>query len=442
MIRSLGKTANPADTISSLLAGGFDNCVTFEFDHIQYYSTGLKISVGVICYYGEHDFRAAFTTELDSLDKAVAEQSDGAGHAYKNLLADLELIDINLQAPLKLDTLLIPKPWGQEIWYTGIEERGICTIQKIPLPWILEVFASIFTGTRDLTPILLKILDPSPHEVHGDLYFELHREKREVYVVTHIDKYAWPDSTGKIRFGFCPDKVNSYADEQQFKDAYLASVEEYRQVRNKIDSKLDELRSHARVGEDEIVSMETINEWQSEIDPALAAQEKKLRNAMNEFTAQRNLNVGDVVHVNPRVPHSLQHGVRVIEFQTPHYERHILSFAQKVLTQNHWDTKKALDHARLDIEKEPEIQQISEAESLIADFEEFKATRIVLQPGMDRVIDIDTYCLVVGVEGTLKLGKQRLDPEDGYYIPACANSVEIRNTSQKPATLLIAQPTC
>lgn len=440
MIRSLGKTANPANTISSVLDGGFDTCVTFEFDHIQHYSTGLKITVGVICYYGEDQLRAAFTTELDSLSKAVAKQSESDSHAYKILLEDLDLSDINLKVPLKLDTLLIPKPWGQEIWYTGIEERGICTIQKIPLPWILDVFASIITGTQDLTPILLKILDPSPHEVYGDLYFELHRKKREVYVVTHIDKNAWPDSTGEIRFGFCPDKVNSYAEEQQFKDAYLASVEEYQHVRNKIDAKLDELRSNTQVGENEMVSMETINEWHSEIDPALAAQEKKLRNAMNEFTAQRNLNVGDVVHVNPHVPHSLQHGVRVIEFQTPHYERYILSFAQKVLTQNHWDTKKALDHARLDIEKEPEIQQISETESLIADFGEFKATRIVLQPGMDKVIDIDTYCLVVGVEGTLKLGKQRLDPEDGYYVSACANSVEIRNTSPKPATLLIAQP--
>ena len=442
MIRSLGKTANPANTISSLLDGGSETCVTFEFDHIQYYSKGLKIPVGVVCYYNEHELRAAFTTELDSLEKAAAKQSDSASHAYNNLLADLELIDINLHAPLKLDTTLIPKPWGQEIWYTGIEERGICRIQKIPLPWILEVFASIITGTQDLTPILLKILDPSPHEIYGDLYFELHRKKREVYVVTHIDKCAWPDSIGKIRFGFRPDKVNSYADEQQFKDAYLASVEEYQQVRDKIDAKLDELRSNAQVGEDEIVPMETIIEWHREIDPALAAQENKFRNAMNEFTAQRNLNVGDVVHVNPYIPHSLQHGIRVIEFQTPHYERYILSFAQKVLTQNHWDTKKALDKVQLNLEKEPEIQQISEAESLIADFEEFKATRIVLQPGTDKVIDIDTYCLVVGVEGTLKLGKQRLDPEDGYYIPACANSVTIRNTSPSPATLLIAQPTC
>ena len=440
MIKSLGKTTNPANTISGLLEGGDEGCVAFEFDHTQHYSTGLKITVGVICCYSKDELRAAFSTDLDSLNKALDTQSGNARHSYKILLADLQLVDINLRAPLKLDRLLIPKPWGQEIWYTGIEERGVCSIHKIPLPWILEVFASMITGTRELTPILLKILDPSPHEVYGDLYFELHQKKREVYIVTHIDKNAWPDSTGKIRLGFCPDKVNSYADAQQFKDAYLASVEAYRQVRNKIDAKFDEFRLNTQAEEDEPGTMETIKEWQDKIEPELAEQEMNLRDAMNEFTAQRNLHVGDVIHVNPHVPHSLPHGVRVVEFQTPHYERYILSFAQKVLTQDHWDTERALDHVQLDLE-ETEVQEISETESLVADFEEFRATRIVLQPGMDKVIDADTYCLVIGVKGRVELGKQRLDPEDGYYITACASPVEIRNTSPEPATFLIAQPT-
>lgn len=440
MINSLGKITNPASTVSSLLERGFDTCVTFEFDHMQYYSSCLKITVGVIFSYSKDELRAAFSTELDSLNKAVAKQSGGVKHSYKKLLAELELADINLLAPLKLDTLRIPKPWGQEIWYTGIEERGVCTIQSIPLPWILEVFASIITGSQELTPILLKILDPSPHEVYGDLYFELHQKKREVYIVTHIDKNAWPAATGKIRLGFCRDKIGSYADEQHFKDAYLASVVAYRQVRDKIDAKFDEFRSNAQTGEDGPVSHEIVNEWHNKIDPALAAQEKTLRDAMNAFTDQRNLRVGDVIQVNPQIPHSLQHGVRVVEFQTPHYERYILSFAQKVLTQKQWDTEKALAHVQLNVE-ESEIKQISDTESLVADFEEFKATRIVLQPGVNKMIDADTYCLMIGVEGSVELGQQQLNPEDGYYIPACASPVEIRNTSPEPATFLIAQPT-
>ena len=33
-----------------------------------------------------------------------------------------------------------------------------------------------------------------------------------------------------------------------------------------------------------------------------------------------------------------------------------------------------------------------------------------------------------------------LTGQDGYYIPACSNPVQIKNTSQEPVTLLIAQP--
>jgi len=440
MIKSLGKLSNPTKAVSTLLDTGEEACVVFEFDHVQHYSTGLPITITVICYYNEGDLRAAFTTELDPLSKAIGEQTDGIEHAYTKLLVAHQLSDINLQKPLKLDIQQIPKPWGQEIWYTGIETRGICTIQAVPLPWILDVFASIVTGSRELTPILLKILDPSPYEILGDLYFELHVKKREVYVVTHLDENAWPDSAGEIRFGFDPDMINTYADEQQFKKAYLTSVNDYRQVRDKIDARLDEIRSNAQLTEGERVPVETFRSWHNEIDPTLAAQEKQLREAMNLFTAKRSLRVGDVIQVNPCTPHSLQHGVRVIEFQTPHYERYILSFAQKVLTQNHWDTKEALDQVQIGVEETAEIQQLSETESLIADFEEFKVIRILLQPGMDKTIDADIYCLVISVEGSLALGEQQLVPEEGYYIPACARPVAISNTGTRPATILIAQP--
>jgi len=441
MIKSLGKVFNPTKAVSSLLDTGEETCVTFEFDHVQHYSTGLSITIAVVCYYNEGELHAAFTTDLDSLSKTIDEQADGFQHAYTNLIEALQLSDINLKIPLKLDTGQIPKPWGREIWYTGIEERGICTIQGVPLPWILDAFATIITGTKKLTPILLKILDPSPREVLGDLYFELHRKKREVYVVTHVDENAWSDSVGEIRLGFNPDIIDDYADEQQFKDAYLTSVNNYRLVRDKIDNRLDEIRSEAQVAEDGLVPAKTVSDWYSKIDPSLLTQEQHLREAMNLFTAKCSLQVGDVIQVNPRVPHSLQHGVRVIEFQTPHYERYILSFAQKVLTQNQWDTKEALDQAQISSVGVTEIQQLSETESLIADFEEFKVTRILLQPGTDETIDADHYCLVISVEGSLTLGKQQLLPEEGYYIPACADPVAISNTGTQPATLLIAQPT-
>jgi hypothetical protein len=163
---------------------------------------------------------------------------------------------------------------------------------------------------------LLKILDPSSTPVLGDLYFELHEEKREVYVVTHIDREAWPDGVGYIRYGFAPERVGQFANEAEFRSAYLAAVQAYESVRRALDSLPEG----------------------AEPDRELLALEPVLREGMNSFTGLRALRVGDVVEVPLLVPHALLHGVRTVEFQTPTYERKILSFAQKVLTQDHWDT--------------------------------------------------------------------------------------------------------
>ena len=80
-------------------------------------------------------------------------------------------------------------------------------------------------------------------------------------------------------------------------------------------------------------------------DSPPGSEEKNLRQEMNSFTSMHTLRVGDVISIPTYTPHALQHGVRAIEFQTPHYERQILSFAQKVLTQSDWDTESAIANA-------------------------------------------------------------------------------------------------
>ena len=46
--------------------------------------------------------------------------------------------------------------------------------------------------------ILLKTLNPVAEKTIGDLYYELHEKKWEVYIVTEIDKTAWPSGKGII----------------------------------------------------------------------------------------------------------------------------------------------------------------------------------------------------------------------------------------------------
>jgi len=242
----------------------------------------------------------------------VACEQDPAAQ-FRSWVAQHRLFVAVSGMPLPLRPTCIPKPWGQEIWYTGVEERGVCCFGdeecRVPIPWLQAVLPD--TGTAGEALVLLKILDPLPTPVKGDLYFELHEEKREVYVVTRVDPQAWPDGTGYIRYGFDPARVRDHASPQQFRASYLQAVAHYESVRRELDA------------------------LEGQPSEALLAREVALRESMNAFTHLRPLAVGDVVVVPLRLPHSLQHGVRTIEFQTPVYERKILSFAQQVLTQDH-----------------------------------------------------------------------------------------------------------
>ena len=186
----------------------------------------------------------------------------------------------------------IPKPWGQEIWFTGMEARGESQVlvenTAIPLSAYLAYNPALLANHEPV--LLLKVLDPKPQPVLGDLYFEVHAEKQEVYVVTHVDPQVWPDGVGGIRFGMDQAKRRQYPDAHAFRAAYLEHVRAYEVIRRQID------------------------EQGLQIAPEV---ESRARQAMDSFTAMRPLSVGDVVRVPTWTPHSLMHGVRVVEFQTP-----------------------------------------------------------------------------------------------------------------------------
>ncbi|HEY8940509.1 MAG TPA: hypothetical protein VIM59_09975 [Cellvibrio sp.] len=319
-----------------------------------------------------------------------------------------------VSAPWELVPVYIPKPWGQEIWFTGIEARGQAAVKcdegSIPLPWILAVFPQ---AERSL--ILLKVLDPLPDEVYGDLYFELHEEKQEVYVVTSINEDAWPDGTGSIQLGFSPDKRGNYTDDHEFKKAYLEAVKSYEQVRRTLDKKIDDLRSPSSTTLSTLQLKNWINTLsQSPENEALIQSERNLRSLMNSFVNHMPLVVGDTVAIPRCVPHALQHGVRVVEFQTPVYERQILSFAQKVVTQDHWDTEKALAIAEMDYVFQSPARLVSNDQidvELIVSFDDFLVQRIHLKAGFCYEPSVLDYSLVMLIAGELRLvwsGGQRI----------------------------------
>ncbi len=431
---------SPADC-ELLLAVDFDFCEYWRDAKSTvaltalFYINGVPDSVAIAVLRRE---------QFDACEKRWCSQSNTLDDFLRILPVSLSLLDSAIQ----LLPISIPKPWGQEIWYTGIEKRGVAEIgsrgRSVPLPWLLAVAPNRLAGGVQ-QPVLLKILDPLPEPVFGDLYFELHREKQEVYVVTSVDERAWSDGVGAIRFGFDAQRRREYGSDDAFLQAYLTAVRNYRAVREQVDEQLDVFRLRDRVELNAPVSVDMLAGWLGEISGDLLAREAKLRARMELFTATKPLRVGDVVKVPCLLPHSLQHGVRTVEFQTPVYERLILSFAQKVLTQSEWDTEEAADVLQLDPEPQTPFPLMAEGvgwkEEQIVRFDDFEVRRISLQPGAQMQLQHDRkYGLGMVVGHALLLGEVCLNPDEAVLLPTHFRPAALCNNSASPAYFLLALP--
>lgn len=358
-------------------------------------------------------------------EELVADSACSVGEQFSLWCSQHRLLPASPGMLLPLQPTFIPKPWGQEIWFTGVEERGVCRFGdnrgSTPIPWLQAVLPGNDAGSCEQPLVLLKILDPAPSEVTGDLYFELHEQKREVYVVTHIDPAAWPEGVGYIRYGFNPDKLAEAGSDELFRKHYLAAVHGYEAVRRQIDE-----------------STETPSR-------ELLQQESHLRMQMDSYTHMQPLAVGDVVVVPLLMPHSLQHGVRTIEFQTPVYERKILSFAQRVLTQGHWDTDAAVQQmALLPPVSKPFECLLSEPGAKIeriVDFPDFEVRRIRVEAGSAFELSTpDSYGLVMLVEGDIQIQGGHFGPEQSFLLPRGRVLALGPPEGAQPLVLLLALP--
>lgn len=382
---------------------------------------------------------------IDTLGSEKPEQ----GFVFSQWCNAQSLPVLSPDKPLPLLSLNIPKPWGQEIWYTGIEERGVAAVgygaSQTLLPYILSALPQRLCGGQQRSLILLKILDPLPEEVLGDLYFELHQEKREVYVVTHIDDVAWPAGEGGIKFGFNQDKRQLFASDTDFRAGFAAAVKSYETCRREVDGLIDTLRTADGYGLNEPVPATVLSQWLSKVPADLAGQERALRAEMDSFTQTLPLSVGDVVKVPCLTPHSLQHGVRTVEFQTPVYERLILAFAQKVLTQQHWDTESAVELMSLEPgQQDPHLALYNTngvSVERIVDFNDFQVQRITLEAGVDYTLPpAGSYGLLMAIDEGLLVWKKALNPESAVLLPKAISKVQLMNTSPEKITFLLAYP--
>ncbi len=427
-----------------------DQVVTFSFRHCfaQYYlpnSPGVEllVSVTITAQTVEQLLVGAYS---DALWEQLALLDEAAEVSAWALRQGLPVF--RPQQAIQLQPVAIAKPWGREIWFTGIEARGQSLVSdgvhSIPLPWLLSILPRFLAGGREKQLNLLKILDPLPEEVFGDLYFELHEQKQEVYVVTHVDDAAWPDGVGGIRIGFDPLQRSRYDSDEAFAAAFGESVKTYESVRRKIDQILDGCRQQAGVGLNEPVSAAQTKQWLALVPEPLRLEEEKLRKRMDAFKATLPLQVGDVLKVPCYTPHSLLHGVRTIEFQTPVYERQILSFAQKVLTQDHWDTDKALACMSLQQHQLEPLPEVLHADGVLVEevvsFSDFQVWRIRLQQAARFNLTVSSYSLVIGVSGEVEVLGLPLVNEQAAFIPAEAAQKTLHNVGGQDGVVLVSFP--
>lgn len=307
---------------------------------------------------------------------------------------------------LELIPIVVPKPWGQEIWFSGIENRGISEVKSsqnantksIPLSWLLGSVPNLALGSKfaDRDIVLIKILDPSKDPIVGDLYYELHTEKNEVYVVLDV-----ANETGKIKIGINEEKFKAYNNNQEhYKSDFLKQIENYEIVRRKIDNLKDK---------------------DEKIPQSLEILEHSLRESMDAFSGFIPLSIGDVINVPTHTPHALQHGVKVIEFQTPTYERLIISFAQKVLTQSHWDTKQAFEIMRLQPFQKNDLKILSKTrhaiKELVCQFKDFFVVRLKISKNKEYPFFTQkSYHILFHIKGHLKIKNETRQKSKNPFI--------------------------
>jgi len=454
VIKQLGKELDPEEVVGQFLLSS-DSVLILRYDFAQYYLPGEPlVELLAILVKGATGVCLLLSDKL-ALAQATINTMSGAltGESLKQLSSDLSAPLFTLGQPLPLAPIAIAKPWGQEIWYTGIEARGQSGFSgggySAPIPWLLSLLGSHLLGAGQPGLNLLKILDPLAEPVYGDLYFELHQEKREVYVVTHVDRQSWPDGEGGIRFGFAASVREEFTNPDDFRQAYLQAVQNYEAVRREIDQVFDQYRLQQNIAMSQPIAASQLKEWQEGLPTELREEERNLREAMHRFTHMRALREGDVVKVPCLTPHALQHGVRTVEFQTPVYERKILAFEQKVLTQQHWDTEEAVALMTLQVEAEPPLPVLEQSKNCcreqVVAFDDFQVQRITLLAGAGWRVPVSPhYRLLMVVSGALTVGRGvdavELMPEQAVLLPALSDATVLGNSGEADCIVLLSEP--
>ena len=127
MIESLGHLPSvPTDLLAT------EGCFSFTIDHeTPYLSDRDRLRLHVLLL--NRDGESHVILREDQSDGMPPGGVVNSVEGFAALAALLGTRAICLQAPMPLSPVFIPKPWGREIWYSGIEERGVSTVHNVPI---------------------------------------------------------------------------------------------------------------------------------------------------------------------------------------------------------------------------------------------------------------------------------------------------------------------
>lgn len=136
------------DQQAALLAGAdVSNVFTIHFNFHQYYfENPASIELLAIIYLKKSHEEINISCAIFLFDEAIKNKLKVLPCDFltlKDFANQYQTPWLTISNLLVLDPIKIPKPWGQEIWYTGIETRGQSNISAqgftTPLPWVLAL---------------------------------------------------------------------------------------------------------------------------------------------------------------------------------------------------------------------------------------------------------------------------------------------------------------
>jgi hypothetical protein len=125
-------------------------------------------------------------------------------------------------------------------------------------------------------------------------------------------------------------------------------------------------------------------------------------------------------------------------------------FAQKVLTQKHWDTADALSKMHPEIYQQPELEKLHQSAGMLVerfvDFPQFTADRISLDTGQTWADQLDgQYHLLISISGQATVFPENgksviLNPEEALFLAVSMGSYQVQSTGDTPLIYLKAMP--